>query len=243
MRYNIAPIREAIFDIRIDNLGKSNNISDLEELHSLISDVYPDKKKQISFVGKIEIKNNVQINNETNQEIKGFVFLNSKSNCQVQYRLDGFTFNMLSPYSEWKEFSEEAFRLWSIYEKELQPNNIVRIALRYINRIEIPLPMEKFQDYILNIPPIPKNLPKSFRNFFMQIDVPCDIDGTNVVLTETIEQATKDKLPFILDIDAYKVGKINKDIKTLQFEFDKLRDLKNSTFESSITKKTRNLFN
>lgn len=242
MRYNTAPIREAIFDIRIDNLENSK-ISDLEKLHILISNAYPNKKKQINFIGKIEIKDNVQINNETNQEIKGFVFLNNNSNCQVQYRLDGFTFNMLSPYSEWREFSDEAFRLWSIYEKKLHPNNIVRIALRYINRIEIPLPMKKFQDYILNIPPIPKNLPKSFRNFFMQIDVPCDIHGTNIVLTETIEQATKDKLPFILDIDAYKIGKINKDIKTLQFEFEKLRELKNSTFERSITKKTRDLFN
>lgn len=241
MRYNLAPIREAIFDIRIDYLEKSD-IANLEDLYSLISDVYPNKKKHVNFVGKIEIKDNVQINNETNSEIKGFIFSNKTNNCQVQFRLDGFTFNMLNPYTEWAEFSKEALRLWKIYEENLNPKTVLRIALRYINKIEIPLPMEKFQDYIVNIPPIPNALPQTFRNFFMQIDVPCDSSGTNIVLTETIEQPTQNKLPFILDIDAYRLGNISRDTKTLQKEFDALRKLKNETFESCITDNTRKLF-
>lgn len=242
MRYNKAPIREAIFDIRIDNVG-TQTISDIEKVHDLISNKYPKKKKQVNFIGKIEIKDNVQINNETNSEIKGLLFSNEKGNCQVQYRLDGFTFNMLEPYSEWDDFSNEALRLWEIYDKAMKPNAILRIALRYINRIEIPLPFEKFQDYIVNMPPIPRNLPQSFRSFFMQIDVPCDENGANIVLTETIEKGTKEKLPFIIDIDVYKTGILSKDIKTLKAEFTKLRDYKNSTFENSITDNTRNLFN
>ena len=242
MRYNIAPIREAILDIRIDNLGKSN-IDSLEKLHSLISDVYPTKKKHINFIGKIEFKESVQVNNETNSEVKGFIFLNKKNNCQVQFRLDGFTFNMLSPYTEWVDFSKEALRLWQIYKENLEPKTITRIALRYINKIEIPLTMEKFQDYIINIPPIPKVLPQTFSNFFMQIAVPCDNSGTNIVLTETIEQSGQDTLPFILDIDAYKLGNISQDVRTLQKEFNDLRKLKNATFESCITDNTRKLFN
>ena len=241
MKYNVAPIKEAIFDIRIDNLEKSE-IDSLEKLHTLISDRYPNKKRHINFIGKIEIKDNVQINNETNSEIKGFIFSNKTNACQVQFRLDGFTFNMLNPYSEWQEFSKEALRLWKIYEENLNPKSIVRIALRYINKIEIPLPMEKFQDYIVNIPPIPNILPQKFRNFFMQIDVPYDNNGTSIVLTETIEQPVQNKLPFILDIDAYKLGSISKDIKTLKKEFDKLRKIKNDTFESCITDNTRKLF-
>jgi len=241
MKYNVAPIKEAIFDIRIDNLKKSE-IDSLEKLHTLISDIYPNKKRHVNFIGKIEIKDNVQINNETNSEIKGFIFSNKTNTCQVQFRVDGFTFNMLNPYSEWKEFSKEALRLWKIYEENLYPKSILRIALRYINKIEIPLPMTKFQDYIVNIPPIPNTLPQNFRNFFMQIDVPCDNNGTSIVLTETIEQPVQNKLPFILDIDAYKLGSISKDIKTLKKEFEHLRKLKNDTFESCITDNTRKLF-
>ncbi|MBI9039084.1 MAG: TIGR04255 family protein [Bacteroidales bacterium] len=241
MKYNLPPIREAIFDLRIDHLADSS-IEKLEKIHSLISEIYPNKKKQINFVEKFEFKENKKIRNESDSQVRGFLFSNKDNTCQVQIRLDGFTFNMLKPYSEWNHFSEEALRLWAIYDKNLKPNKITRIALRYINKIEIPISMERFQDYIINMPPIPQCLPQTFRNFFMQIDVPCDNEGTNVIVTETIEKPLKGILPFILDIDVYKTGMIGKTIETLKSEFDNLRNLKNSTFENCITDKTRNLF-
>ncbi len=241
MRYKIAPIREAIFDLRIDQL-ELNSIDQLEEIHKHIAESYPLKKKQINFTGKIELKDNIELKNESNSEVRGFLFSSQESNCQVQIRLDGFTFNMLKPYSEWDDFSNEAFRLWEIYNKFLKPKNVIRIALRYINKIDIPQPLNSFQDYIVNMPPIPNCLPQTFRNFFMQIDVPCNNDGTSVVLTETIENPTPSIVPFILDIDAYKIGKIDKDIDNLKREFNKLRDIKNNTFESCITDNSRNLF-
>jgi uncharacterized protein (TIGR04255 family) len=241
MKYKIPPIKEAIFDIRIDKISKSS-LEDLEKVHSLISKEYPNKKKQINLIGKIEFKEGAQVSNETGSEVRGFIFSNSSESVQVQYRLDGFTFNMLKPYSEWSKFSMEALRLWKIYSDNFIPNEVVRIALRYINRIEIPLPMGEFQDYISNMPPIPLCLPQTFHNFFMQVNVPCDNAGTGIIITETIEQAGKDKLPFILDIDAYKFMLKSKNIGYLKSEFNKLRDLKNKTFENCITEKSRKLF-
>lgn len=241
MIYNNSPIREAIFDIRIDKLGVTD-IDKLEKIHRFIKKSYPIKQKQIKYAGKIEIVKE-QINTPFNSSIHGFIFKSKDEKRQVQIRLDGFTFNFVGQYSEWKEFSSEALNLLQIYFKELKPNKVTRIALRFINRIEIPLPVGKFQNYIINIPPIPKSLPQSFSNFFMRIEVPCDNEGTNIILSETIEQPTKDYLPFILDIDVYKIGKIEMDIKTLKEEFSKLRNLKNSTFESCITDEARNLFN
>lgn len=241
MKYNFAPIKEAIFDLRVDQL-EQGSIEQLEKLHEKLSETYPNKKKQINFVGKIDLRNDIEVKNESHSDVRGFLFSNTDNTRQVQIRLDGFTFNMLNPYSEWKDFSEEALRLWGFYSSVLKPKSVVRIALRYINKIDIPLPLNSFQEYILNMPPIPSSLPQTFENFFMQIDVPCNNDGTHVVLTETIGKPTKLKIPFILDIDAYKVGMINKDYANLKVEFEKLRDLKNKTFEGCITDKTRNLF-
>lgn len=242
MKYNKAPIQEAIFDLRIDKLTISN-VDEFDKVHSQIMDIYPNKKKQINFTGKIEIKENEKVSNEGNSQVRGLVFLNNSNTCQAQFRLDGFTFNMLKPYTDWDNFSAEAFRLWEIYNKNFKPNNIIRIAVRYINRIELPLTEIKFQDYILNMPPIPICLPQVYNRFFMQIDVPCNIDGTNVIITETIEQASNNKLPFILDIDAYKIGIIENNIQNLSLEFSKLRDIKNKSFENCITENTRKLFN
>jgi len=243
MIYNNAPIKEAIFDIRIDKSNKSK-IEDLNLICEKLSDVYPIKNKQVNFESVIKIRDNEQVDNETNSSIKGYILSNTENNCQVQIRLDGFTFNMLSPYSEWSKFSNEAFRVWEIYNTCLKPNKISRLALRYINKIDIPLPLENFQDYILNMPPIPKNLPQNFNTFFMQINIPCKEDGMNIVITETIEQPKDDKnLPFILDIDTYIVSELEKDIKSLKNDFEKLRNIKNETFENCITEETRAIFN
>jgi len=240
MKYNNPPIIEAIFDIRVDGISEFS-IDKIENLHSKIISEYPNKKRQVNFIGKIEFKDNIQVSNESDSQINGVVFLNNNNSRQVQFRKDGFTFNMLKPYSEWKEFSSEAIRLWNIYEKNLSPKSIVRIALRYINKIEIPLPLNDFQDYIINMPPIPSCLPQTFSNFFMQTEIPCSNNGTSVIITETFEKPIT-SLPFILDIDIYKVGHSNLDIGELAKEFDLLRDLKNQTFENCITDKTRKLF-
>jgi len=241
MKYKNPPIKEAIFDIRIDSLGKPL-LDEIEKIHLLILKDFPNKKKQINVTGKFELKEGTPVRNETGSAVRGFIF-SSVNNClQVQFQLDGFTLNMLKPYSEWDEFSTEAFRLWKIYQDNFEPNAISRIALRYINRIEIPFPFGDFQEYISNMPPIPACLPQTFQNFFMQIQVPCDTVGTGIVLTETIEPLVKNFLPFILDIDAYKTDNISKDIETLKANFDSLRDLKNQVFEKCITEKTQKLF-
>ena len=227
--------------MRIDNL-EITAIEKLEEIHTLISDTYPDKKKQINYIGKLTFKEEEQVKNDSDTQIRGFLFSNKDNTRKVQIRIDGFTFNMLNPYAEWDVFSKEAFRLWKIYDEKLKPKNVIRIALRYINKIEIPLPIEDFQEYIINMPPIPKSLPQSYNNFFMQINVPYDNNGTNVIVTETIENLTKDTLPFILDIDTYKTGDIKRDTEQLKKEFENLREIKNKTFEDCITDKTRKLF-
>jgi len=232
---------EAIFDLRIDEIP-SPAIEKIEELHSQIKIDYPNKRKKINYTGTIAFNDNLQISNETDSQIKGLIFLNADTTRQVQFRLDGFTFNMLKPYNEWALFSNEALRLWQIYNQNLKPANITRIALRYINKIQLPMPILNFQDYIVNMPPIPNCLPQTFRTFFMQTEIPCDKQGTNIIITETIERPTAEVLPFILDIDIYKTGIIVNDFTVLQAEFNSLRELKNKTFESCITDKTRKLF-
>lgn len=242
MRYNVAPIREAIFDIKVNELA-SGTIDRLEKVCQKISENYPNKKKQYNISGRIQFKENLPLGNETSTEFIGFILSNVEGNRQVQIRIDGFSFNMLKPYSEWEDFSSEAFRLWKVYTEILNPDGVNRIALRYINKIDIPLPMENFQKYIVNMPPIPLILPQKFKNFFMQIEVPCEKEDVNVILTETIDKASSKVLPFILDIDVYKLKKADYTEADLRVEFEYLRSLKNNIFENCITQEAKKLFN
>jgi uncharacterized protein (TIGR04255 family) len=241
MRYKNAPIKEAIFDLRVGSLANCS-LEQLELIHDVLKDGYPNKRKSINISGKLEIKDSKHIFQDTGSNILGYIFSNLDNNRVVQYRLDGFTYNMISPYTEWSDFSNEAFKLYDIYQSNFIPSSIARIALRYINRIELPVTFKDFNEFILNMPPIPKCLPQTFNHFFMQINVPCDKPDTSVILTETIEPISKEKLPFILDIDVFKIGQIELSIEKLKREFEELRIIKNSIFENTITDKLRKIF-
>jgi len=66
----------------------------------------------------------------------------------VQVRRDGFTFSRLSPYQTWEDLRTEARRLWGALSFGGEAIQMTRVAVRYINQIDIPLPMDDFADYL-----------------------------------------------------------------------------------------------
>ncbi|MFL0161960.1 TIGR04255 family protein [Aquirufa salirivi] len=241
MNYPKAPIREAVFDIRIDKL----NIIDVSELLNIkeaISNDFPIEKKRHNITGMFQFSPDKPIESKTHSDLTGFIFLSEDHSRQLQIRIDGFTLNILKPYENWETHFNLFLKYWNIYNKQFSPNNILRIATRYINKIEIPLPIDDFQEYVLNMPPIPNCLPQTFANFFMQIQVPCKSDYRNVVITETIEPILNSTLPFILDIDVFQELNVNNSVESLTKNFSEIRNIKNEIFENCITEKTRKLF-
>jgi uncharacterized protein (TIGR04255 family) len=241
MKYPKAPITEAVFDIKIDKLN-IQGVESLLQIKELLKIDFPVEKKQHNFTSMFQFSPDHQVENKTQSNHLGYTFLSKDSSRQIQVRMDGFTLNVLRPYEEWEIHFETFMKYWNEYNKFFNPNSILKIATRFINRIEIPLPFESFQEFITNMPPIPTCLPQSFVSFFMQIQVPCNDKYRKVIITETIEPEQQTKLPFILDIDAFQELKVDKTEDNLRENFNELRNIKNSVFENCITDKTRQLF-
>jgi uncharacterized protein (TIGR04255 family) len=241
MNYPNAPIREAVLDIRVDRLN-INDVNDLLSIREIISESFPIEKKRHNITGMFQFSHDKPIESKSHSDLTGFIFLSEDSTRQLQVRIDGFTLNILKPYENWETHFEVFIKYWEVYNEKFKPNNIARIATRFINRIEIPLHFGNFQDYVLNMPPIPNCLPQTFSNFFMQIQVPCKDNFRNVVITETIEPIENSVLPFILDIDVFQELNIRNSIDSLTQNFSEIRNIKNEIFKNCITDKTRNLF-
>jgi uncharacterized protein (TIGR04255 family) len=244
MNYKNSPIKEAVFDIKIEPLV-GFEVSTFNIVYEKFKELYPQVKTKYRLKSSISIMPDQTVEREEDPvSAFGYFYTNEQKTKTIQFRLDGFSLNYLEPYTNWEEFHEEAITYWKIYSEFItstrtMPPQIDRIALRYVNRINIPLPFDYFNDYIVNMPPIPDCLPQTFRNFFMQIDVPSE-NGLNVLITETIDDASETNLPFILDIDVSKTVEDNNfDIVK---DFDEMRIMKNMIFEASVTDKTKQLF-
>src|SRR5258708_20692263 len=64
----------------------------------------------------------------------------SAGSLVAQFRIDGFTFSKLEPYTTWEEVFAEASRLWQLYVAKAQPPEGIRVAGRDINRLRVPVP-------------------------------------------------------------------------------------------------------
>ena len=132
------PITEALIDIRAD-LPSDITLSELEKLQEAIKSHYPKKRLRHRFEGVIEFKEQEAPRAESKDlGPDGYFFWSADENQAVQFRLDGFTFNRLRPYKNWDAMRSEAKPLWELYLANARPLHVTRLALRYINSIDIP---------------------------------------------------------------------------------------------------------
>lgn len=243
--YKNAPITEALIDIRT-LLPKETNISVLEGLGETIKEKYPSKEIREYIQTGFNLKEGALTEMATQKGVDGIFYRSvPEDNKIVQFRMNGFTFNKLKPYENWERFQKEGRDLWDLYYRIAKPIRITRIALRYINRIELPGNCKDLSEYLKNIPVLSKEIEQGFSHFFIRFVIPDKDLNATAVLTETLAQrfpTDKDIIPIVYDIDVYKKVSYEENIEDMWIDFDDLRKLKNTIFENSFTDKAKKMF-
>lgn len=238
-----APIIEALLDIRVEP-SKNINLEKLESAFGFIKDRFPTKRQSLTYYTGLERSLSGDLTPiQPSKEVNGFHFTAQDGRKIAQFRLDGFTFNKLKPYKNWNEFRDEGEKLWNLYFEIAKPIKIIRIALRYINQIEIPLPVKDFEEYILTLPKLAPKLPQTVSNYFLRFTISNTNIEATAIITQTMKNPTSaEKLPIILDIDAFKLQTYSENKQQMWDEFEKLRIFKNDIFFDSLTNRTTELF-
>ena len=235
-----APITEAVLELVVLPF-EEGKVESLLAFHGPIKERFPqvDQGKEVRGGFKIGVGSGSFVE----EKPIGYIFRSHQENKVIQARVNGFAFSKLKPYENWESFRSEAKDLWKIYSEIAKPKKILRVSMRYINRIEIPLPLRDFTDYILTHLQIAPSLPQAISQFFVRFEIPkLEIPATGIII-QTIENVTdKNRLPFIFDIDVLRENEYAVDSPEVWADFEKLHDFKNEIFFSSITEKTKELF-
>jgi len=240
------PIREALIDIRV-KVPSGFDIYHLNDLDDKIRDTFPTKQEQTPPQIKLEIKPGAE-SSQSLQSIAtrpgGFRYFSQGKDKIFQARIDGFTLNKLPPYTTWEELRDEAKRLWLLYKEVASPEVITRVALRYINNLNLPAPIRDFGDYLAVPPVMPEDLPQGLNGFLIRMNahVP-DFEG-NAIITQALEPVPSERtrIPVILDIDVFKekVSGINE--SEVWEILEALRHFKNKVFFAFITDKLKEIY-
>jgi len=238
-----APITEALLDINVA-LPAEINLPALLKFHDAIQERFPHKQERFLQKFEFRVGTTPEAKNLT-KEIDGFLFLSPDKTKIAQSRLDGFTFNKLKPYEKWGTFSQEAKELWQLYVSVARPVNVRRVGLRYINSIDLPLPVEDLDKYFTTTPHAPPSLSQGIHTFFLQISIPHSSSAAKGLMTQTFKpfQPESKVLSYIMDIDvAFHFEVQAPDTDAIWSYVDLLHDFKNDIFFSSITEETKKLF-
>lgn len=237
--YAHAPLTEAVIDVRV-KLSPDVKLDHLAALQEGEEATYPTRKTHAVVRGQFTAGQ--QVGASAKQTPTGYMFVSGDEKQIFQARLDGFAFSRLEPYERWDTFRDEARRLWTKY-RSVAPESIVRVAVRYINRIDLPLPIGDLKEFLRTGPDVPPELPQGLTTFLVRLVIPLDDVEATLRLTQTIvPPASEHVVSIVLDIDIFREISGPLTEEQLWRLLEELRVKKNQAFEACITDRTRRLF-
>lgn len=241
---NNPPIREALIDLQIT---PPVSLDAIKQMDNGLKDKAQNRGEM--WHASVGIKLNADGTKTTNTERSAIGYRHDFKDAPyvLQCRTNGFTFSRLAPYENWETMRDVAKELWESYRESTKAQTISRIAVRYINNIELPLPIANFAEYLRVPPDLPSEIPQLLTSFVQRFVIVNDsCDDCSAAVTQVLEggSVAANKAPIILDIDAFRIFRtgLSPSSDELWETLEKLRDFKNRIFFNYLTEKTIGMF-
>jgi uncharacterized protein (TIGR04255 family) len=238
-RYSRSPLTEALIDLRC-KVPEETTLERLASLQQPEHARYPIRQERALV--EAELTTGRRIGASASQTHLGYIFWSADERQAFQARLDGFTFSRLAPYDRWNTFRDEAQRLWTAYRDLVQPD-VTRVAVRYINRFELPIPLRDFKDYLRTVPEVSPDLPQGLSGYLMRLQIPQEDLDAMLVLSEALAPSSTPETTaaIVLDLDLFRMLEAPLADDEIWSLLEQFRSRKNEAFEACITDQTREL--
>lgn len=240
LRLDRAPIIEAVVDFHCDLPPALHRGQFHSSAQKAFVEAYPEFRTSVIHEQELAVQPGKQPKSSTRQTVRGYQSIARDKKQLVQSRFDGFSFHRLSPYTTLDDYLLEIQRCWEIYVQFAQVVVVKKIALRYINRLELPLTdgTVSIGAFLSNGPVMPRVNQSDMRlTGFMHQHRMMDAvskNEANVILAAQPSQPTV--LPIILDVDVSRAVRLS---PSNWAEFlpliASLRSLKNDIFRHTLT--------
>jgi len=236
------PITEAIIDFRV-KARSGFRAQAFAALQNQLRNQFPKMEERRHFETMLHVSPGSTQAKTQELGLQGYFFKSDDGKNIAQFRVDGFTFNRLRPYTSLDDILPLAMEMWDVYCGVAKPEVVTRLAVRYINDIPLPPSLRELEDYLRAAPTIPPELPQGLSAFVSRVT----IHQAEHRLTANIFQAfqsdiTTRQIKVILDIDVYKQHQYAVDESAISNTFQQLRTFKNQIFFNVLTDETLRLF-
>ncbi len=234
--YRNPPLAEALCEFRFAEGAEPWDWTLVGLLYQRLSDEYP-KRQQNSLRLAVDSQEsgtgqNVKIGVERMQ------FLSDDGLALVQIAPNQLIVNRLRPYPGWNEFRAQLVDVLAAYRDVAEPQSLIRVGLRYINRIEIAAERLELEDYFVVAPTIPEPLPQHFGSFQKLVEVVYDDPGMILrFLFATAATEQEGHQAFVLDLDMSPLAASCPSFENVDRWLDDAHRHVETAFDASMTEK------
>ena len=242
LRLSKAPIAEAVVEIRVRRSSPVDNKS-YTAFADLMKAKFP-KSQSIRFLtARLHFENENDLKNELADTLVGVRLDSEDGKWVVQAKSDGLAISRMAPYESWGPLIAEVKATWPQYVEVFGPESVVRLGVRYINRIPLPGTDQVDLDSVLTGgPKIPPQLPQTLSQFLTRVVLPIEGEGITLVITQELQPEPNDPIAplgnVLVDIDASCEGGLPVDSPDLWGRLESLRNTKNMAFFEAVTEPT-----
>ena len=237
-----APVAEAVVEVRV-RLSRPVVQADFDAFRDRLSDRFP-KSQIIRFVAShLQFDSDEEVKNDVSTGLVGVRLDDVDGRWVVQAKTEGLAVSRLPPYESWDGLIAKLRELWPVYVEVFEPSTVLRLGVRYINRVPLPETEKVDLDGVLTAgPKIPPTLPQNLTQFVTRVVFPLPADGIVLTVLQALEPAPGDvsgrRAHVVLDIDAACEETLSPIAPEMWGRLDSLRDAKNMAFFGSLTEPT-----
>lgn len=172
--YSKSPIKEAICQFKFHN-KKEWDWTIPGIIYQKIKRNYPVKRQLTAFGFNFPLQKEDVESTEYLPLLKkpeGMRFLNEEKNRLIQIQEKTLSIFMQHPYSSWEDFKKQIMNALAIYDKELNPEGIVRIGLRYINHFDFLPERFEVEKYFNYYPAFPNSTQATMGELLVRSTIP-----------------------------------------------------------------------
>jgi uncharacterized protein (TIGR04255 family) len=241
-RYKRPPITEAVIEIRLEKPLPRETIDRIQK--KLLLD-YPAPPQQ-TVMWNVEVG---EAGAKVEQHLQGHKLTSGDGTSIVIIGMATIATSRLAPYEGWESFVVVAKRNWKIWKGITGHQRVARIGVRYINRLDIPVPPDaviqvgSYLNYVPSVPSLAGFGDPGMDSFAMNSSVPLGIDECKLILnSSSVPSPLVNTASFILDLDVSRTTNVPQNDEAIWSLLETIRAHKNNIFESCITDEARALF-
>ena len=233
------PITEAVIEIRFSP-NEHVTLDHLKTFAEATKSRYPKRAPLYVMSGQFGVSPEGDAKARSTAQAVGLRLTNVEGNRTCMARIDYISVSFLPPYTPWPALAEAAHETYDKYRKIVPQEQVIRVGMRYVNRLNLPLiEGQDILELITTEPRFPKGIPELLSGFETTVYLPLETNSGAIVRQRLEPPSSPDQkgVPFVLDIDAFFQTEKGIDEPRIWKILETLREHKNAIFFGTVTDK------